>query len=202
LPRAENLQSWRIGQGIGGLRRSDVAQRGAAGKFARVEWKGVKELQAELKEFVAHCEGTGRMAAIRAIDEVVKAPAEFMRDTIRTRQQGSRWNAAVIGATFAATDLSERQGKKRMALVGVPTGSPRGRHPDVRSASNPKGIYVEWGKRSGKIVGMSLARIFESGTRKFPARPAIEPAKQQAGLKAIQMLGDGYREVLRQFQRI
>lgn len=202
MPRAENLQAWRVGQGIGGIRRSDVAARGAAGKFARVEWKGVKELQAQLREFVAHCEGTGRLAAIRAIDEVVKEPAEFLRDTIKTRQQGSRWPTSVIAATFAATDLSNRQGKKRMALVGVPTGSPRGKYPDVRSASNPKGIFVEWGKRSGKKVGMSLARIFESGTRKHSARPAVEQAKQQAGLKAIQMLGEGYREVLQQFQRM
>ena len=202
MPREANLQRWRQGGSI--LRRSDVAPRGAEGKAVRAEWKGVQELKKQIKQLNDHLEGTGNQwRLIRSIDAVFEKPTLMMRDTIADRTRSSRWPGSVTAAIFAVTDMSKSpRGKKRTSLVGVPTGSPRGRYPSVRSASNPKGIFVEWGKRSGKKVGMSLARIFESGTRKFPARPAVRPAIQQAGPAVLRELGEGFRGVLRDFEQV
>lgn len=182
------------------LRISQFAGKGGAGKAIRAEWRGVKQLRKEIDLLIGHMEGTEKSSALMAMEDVMRAPVELMRDIMKDRETSSRWPSEVIAATFADPDLSKQTGKKRAAVAGVQTGSPRGRYPDVRSRSNPRGVYVEWGKRSGKIVGMSLARIFESGTRKFPGRPAIAQAIQQAGPQALTLLGDGYRSLLRDFQ--
>lgn len=199
MGRAENLAAWRRAGGgrVGGLRRGDVVERGAAGKVVRAQWKGVKELQKGVKDLLQHMTGEQKMDGIRDIDARVMRPAaELVRSTWKERAQSSRWPSQVIESTFADTDMDKRQGRKRTALVGVKTGAPQGRAPSVRSASNPNGLYVTWGKRSGQQRGMSLARIFESGTRKFPARPALQPGLMQVGPRVLEVIGEGYKGVL------
>jgi hypothetical protein len=195
MGRAENLAAWR--RRVPALRRSDVAERGKAGKLIRAEWKGVKQLEDEVEGLLEHLEGKREQSGIRSIDrEVVGPAAEIIRDSIASRTISQRWPRAVSDAAFAFTDLSKVQGKKRQALVGIPTGAPQGKRPSIRTRENPRGLYVEWGKRSGAKRGMSLARIFESGTKKFAARPVMQQAVHQAGPAALKAMGDGYRAVL------
>lgn len=196
MGRAENLAAWR--RRVPALKRSQVAEKGAAGKVIRAQWKGVQELRKEMEEYVEHLEGKRQQDAIRSIDEKVVGPAaNIVRDAMKERAASQRWPHAVVQAMFAFTDLSKvPPGKKRMALVGVPTGAPNSKRPNVRTKDNPQGLYVTWGKRTGKKVGMSLARIFESGTKKFPARAMIEGALHSAGPKALEAMADGYRGTL------
>lgn len=195
MGRAENLAAWR--RRVPALKRSQVAEKGSAGKVVRAEWKGVQQLRKEVQEYLEHLEGTRKQEGIRSIDEKVVGPAAFIiRDGLKERATSQRWPSSVIRAMFAFTDLSKVPGGKRMALVGIPTGAPNSKRPNVRSKENPQGLYVSWGKRTGKRVGMSLARIFESGTKKFPARAVVEGALHSAGPKALEAMAEGYRGTL------
>jgi hypothetical protein len=113
-------------------------------------------------------------------------------------------------ATFAFHDLDKGRTKaqKRSALVGVKTGAP--------PRKDPK-LYVEWGdnakghatyrshliKRGGGFrigaLGMSLARIMESGTRFQAGTKFFSSAIRETKSAAIQTLVNAYKDAIKLF---
>ena len=106
--------------------------------------------------------GEGRPEFFQRIaDEITKDIGQLgasLRDKIRAVARANDVPKRVQNAVFSFSDPNAPKGtrKKRSALVGVRKGAPPRRDPN---------LYVEW-KGSGKTIGMSLATIFEKGTRK------------------------------------
>lgn len=149
------------------------------------------------------------------------AAAGVIRDAARTNAASSNWPAAVVRAIFKYSDLkdSERR-KQRGALAGIRTGAPtRGRAAVLRSGPKMKGrvdkegIYIEWnaaykmGPRRrgkgrivgtpGKLLGMSLARVMESGTTHNRATSAFRRAVVSKRQEVLNRATAGYQSVVK-----
>jgi hypothetical protein len=152
--------------------------------------------------------------------------AGVIRDAARTNAASSNWPAAVVRAIFKYSDLkdSERR-KQRGALAGIRTGAPtRGRAAVLRSGPTMKrrvdkdGIYIEWNagynmgpisrKRQrgvrkaastggGKKIGMSLARVMESGTAHNKATRAFRRAVLGKRQEVLNRATAGYQSVVK-----
>lgn len=176
----------------------------------KVQWSGVRELQRDLQALSDTLTKSDRIKLTLSIDEVIASGAHHLRDAIRSRAEAQGWPHRVQRAIFAYTDLSKRQGKKRTAIVGVRSGAPtmsRGRS-EVKSKQNPQGIYVEWiGKSfeittlvsSSKLIGESLAGMWERGTKKMRAKPAIRPGLKQDGAQSLEIIKAGCLAIIRSF---
>lgn len=93
--------------------------------------------------------------------------------------------------SFAEFDASDNSRRNRSAMVGVRTGAP------PRKDSR---LYVEWGKRSGHLKGMSLGRIFESGTKRgIKPRRFFRNAWFSTRSKVLSILTSAYTEAIRRF---
>lgn len=135
--------------------------------------------------------------AQQEVQEGFRAAAILVRDKARA-------NAAIGGvprrlfsgprpAIFAFTDFQHGTDdkRKRSALVGIRTGA---------APRKDKTLYVEWGRKGRGLKGISLARIFESGTHRgirprrffrsavFSTRSAVARMVTQAYYRAIATL--------------
>lgn len=164
----------------------------------RAEVQGLRELKLTLNGLMeaigqdaSLSPGQKSAVAIRAaaaLSQYAGEAAKEIRDAARSNAQAAGWPAAVVRAIFKYNDPNAQKSRNRSsALVGVRKGAPP--RADIRSESNPSGIYVEWrakyaftairlkGRRKGKKVfqskgtnaagkklGMGLATIFERGT--------------------------------------
>jgi HK97 gp10 family phage protein len=123
-----------------------------------------------------------------AIGMELREAAGIISDKAESNARSARWphEALSVGA-FRFFNPAK---PKTTALAGF---SKRGRNRPYRIG------YVEWGKRSGKLVGESLARMFEYGTSKMRARPALRPAISSSRSQVLDRIADGYRKVITTF---
>ena len=185
------------------------------GKLFKVEVTGVRELQLNLRALIRDLGVEEQIVAKAEAYEVIADAADSIRDVARRNARSQGWPDQVVDAIFSFKDFSKAKTKKqKAAMVGIRTGAPP--HLELHTRQQ-KGLYVEWfpgrskstrakslvlpGTKSAKgdgslqKVGMSLGRMFESGTSKMKARPAFRPAvlsergnvlaKIRAGLGAI-----------------
>lgn len=147
--------------------------------------------------------------------------AAIIRDTARTNASASKWSAAVVRAIFKYSDLKESERKgQRGALAGVRTGAGRmGRAPQLRSGPrmgnrvDKSGLFVEWnagyqyGPRrkgkgritatAGRLIGMSLGRIMETGTKKNTATHAFQRAVRARRGDVLRRTAESYSAAVR-----
>jgi hypothetical protein len=124
-----------------------------------VEVSGLKELQQAVSKLVDAVDGQEMQTGMAQI----AAHGEWM---MKAEMRDQNWPKEAIESTFAYGKLppSNRRRSGPSALFGV----------RKRGRSRPWAPgYVEWGKRTGKVVGESLATMFEFGTAKMSARPAM-----------------------------
>jgi hypothetical protein len=122
----------------------------------------------------------------------------ILRDAARTAITGR--SRRVTSATFAFADLDAGRTKaqKRTSLVGVRTGAP----PRL-----DRSIYRVWGagstRKNGTTatngLGISLGRIFESGTRYQRGTRFFSSAIRNTKSRAISTLVTAYKDAIRLF---
>lgn len=132
------------------------------------------------------------------ITDAFREAAHIVRDRARGNAQSGgvpkRLYSGSRPAIFAFTEFDAARDKKRQrsALVGVRTGAPPRKDPR---------LYVEWGKAGGR-KGMSLARIFESGTRHgIRPRRYFRSAIFATRGRVLSVLTDGYRRAVDIFNK-
>lgn len=150
----------------------------------KTEVVGIKELNKRVSQFVSAMSDPERAAAKETVAAGIADAAVYVRDQMRAKQRAAGWPKRLEAAAFAFTDLQKSQRGRLTALAGVRTGAPP--RLDQR-------IYMEWSPRSGNTskraakakdrrqaaghnptkIGMSLAAMYEYGTSKMRARPAI-----------------------------
>jgi len=169
------------------------------GKRWAVEFANLREVRArftEISNTISGIQGVrSNAAAERIINSQFAAVSEFLRDKIRSTAAARGVPKRVQAAVFAFTDLSKGQTarKQRSTLVGVRKGAPPRR--DSR-------LYVEW-KGSGKTIGMSLATIFEKGTRDKRIKPRryFRDAYFSARSAILTRLTAAYKQAIESFNR-
>ena len=130
-----------------------------------VEAKNLKEMKLRFADISRTIDGD-RLTSLRSVAKYITEAYQTAATAVRDR---ARYNAQTKGVprrlfsgsrpaifSFAEFDASTDRKRNRSALVGVRTGAPPRRDPR---------LYVEWGRQTAR-KGMSLARIFESGTRR------------------------------------
>jgi hypothetical protein len=172
-----------------------------AGRW-RVEVTGLKAVQTSFAELSAMLLADGQVNKYRRGLDIVKsgfARASFMlRDAARSAL-GNK-SRRVTAATFAFADLDagRTRAQKRSSLVGVRTGAP----PRL-----DRSIYRVWGagstRKNGTTatngLGISLGRIFESGTRYQRGTRFFSSAIRNGKSSAISTLVNAYKEAIRVF---
>lgn len=144
-----------------------------------VEVYGLQELQdriLKLKDSVAGDEAQAVLADI----------AQRGAKRIRAEAQSQHWPYKAIESVFAYT-RRHNESKVMSTLCGI----------RKRGNSKPWAAgYVEWGKRTGKLLGESLATMYEYGTSKLSARPAMRPVMSEMRSTVPKNIADGYRSII------
>lgn len=123
-----------------------------------VEVSGLKELQDKLKGLIDAADGPEMQAGLGQIANT----GEWM---LKAEARDQHWPHEAIESTFSYAKMPPTNRRKNgpSALFGI----------RKRGRSKPWAPgYAEWGKRTGKLVGESLATMYEFGTSKMSARPA------------------------------
>lgn len=124
-----------------------------------VEVSGLQELQKTVASLIDAVDGAEMQAGFA---EIAKT-GEWM---LKAEARDQNWPKEAVESTFSYGKLapSNRRRQGPSAIFGF----------KKRGRSRPYAPgYVEWGKRAGKLVGESLATMFEFGTSKMAARPAM-----------------------------
>lgn len=148
--------------------------------------------------------------------------ANIIKQETISGAQRKRWPRAVIErAIFKYSDPDKGPGRrqhKMSALAGVRTGArvpkemdiyrewvPRGAGAvSMLGRSKSRGYFARWNRAAGAKIGMSLAAIFERGTRgitaytrkRWPTLKAFEPAVSRSQIAVIAKVRDGLRETI------
>lgn len=172
-----------------------------AGRW-RAEVQGLKDAQTSFAELSSMLLAEGRVSKYQRGLAIVKAGFQqaslLLRDAARAALGGK--SRRVTAATFAFFDLDAGRTKaqKRSSLVGVRTGAP----PRL-----DRTIYRVWGagsaRKNGTIatngLGISLGRIFESGTRYQRGTRFFSAAIRGTKSRAISTLVNAYRDAIAYF---
>jgi len=163
-----------------------------SGKKWGAEIANLKETQVRFAEVVRAMDGDDRAAFRAAKDRISKRFAEvsrFLRDKARLNVAMAGGPRRVRAAIFAFTDFdaSKDTRRKRSTLVGVRTGA----RPRL-----DKNIFFEWGKGTGRR-GMSLGRIYESGTRFVRGSRFFRNAVFSTKTAILNRLAEAYRDAVR-----
>ncbi len=141
---------------------------GSGGKRWAVDITNLREVQARFREIANEISGISGIRSNKTADNILNqqftAISEYLRDRIRASAVAKGAPKRVQDAVFAFSDPNApKRGNRnrRSALVGVRKGAPPRR--DNR-------LYVEW-RGTGKTIGMSLATLFEKGSRDRRIRP-------------------------------
>jgi len=172
-----------------------------AGRW-RVEVQGLKAVQTSFAELSSILTADDRVEKYQRGLAIVKygfaQASMILRDAARSALGGK--SRRVTAATFAFADLDAGRTKaqKRSSLVGVRTGAP----PRL-----DKSIYRVWGagstRKNGTTatngLGISLGRIFESGTRYQRGTRFFSSAIRNTKSRAISTLVTAYKDAIKLF---
>lgn len=126
------------------------------------------------------------------ITEAFTAVSDELRDKTKLRRAIKSAPRRLDKAIFSFSDLSKvrSKAKRRSVLVGVKTGAP------PRLDTN---LYKRWGRRlnahnvvTKRAVGMSIARMFESGTSKIQPMNFFASAITQSRSGILKRLAEAY----------
>lgn len=174
--------------------------RPVSGKKFAVEAANIRALQVRFTDIARAADGdkTQLTNASAAIGAAFASVAKLIRDKARTNLSSSRYPNVMrrLGAAiFAFTDPNRPSDRnKRSSLVGVRTGAP---------PRKDGFIYVTWGKghrrRKDNTVavnglGVSLAHIFNRGTKNRKIKPTrfFHNALYQTKAAAVRMIHSAY----------
>jgi len=139
-----------------------------------VEFKNLKEIKTRFHE-IARAISAEQAGSLRSVSDIIlasyKEAAWVVKEAaLRNASSGSvprRIFSGARPAIFAVPLVSENISRirvyQRSAMVGVRTGA---------APRLDRSQYKEWGGSKGNLKGMSLGRIFESGTHR-----GIKPVK-------------------------
>lgn len=177
----------------------------AGGKRWQIEFENLKEVRVTFQQIADVISGTLRYqkdnaAAATIISEAFVEVSHYLRDKIRSNAAGRGVPNRVQAAVFAFTDMDKGRTsrKQRSTLVGVRKGAP------PRKDSR---LYVEWGGHgrhggSGANLGMSLATIFEKGTKRgIKPRRYFRDAYFSARSTILVRITAAYKSAIESFNR-
>lgn len=164
--------------------------------------QGMKELTAKLNQL----SGDDPQLA-QDIMTVLGDAAGEVRDAMRSSAAAAGWPRLLIDtAFFSAADLAKGQySTRRRATLSALAGISKG-HKDP---TDPR--YKEWhaARNAGLLrpgvvrdvppggkVGMGFATMYEFGTSRMPARPAIRQAITTMRAKVREIIASGLKEIL------
>lgn len=147
-----------------------------------VETTGLKELQDNVSRLIDRMDGVEVQAGMAQIAK----HGEWM---LKAEARDQHWPAEAIESAFSYGKLpaANRRSRGPSALFGF---RKRGRTRPWAPG------YVEWGKRAGKLVGESLATMFEFGTAKMRARPAARIVVQAMRAFYPEMAAGVFRNII------
>jgi HK97 gp10 family phage protein len=152
---------------------------------------GIRELRARLQDVLS--EEKLRQSTGALVQEV----ADKVRDRMRSNARAAGWPSSIIPYVFAVSDDIAR-GKIR-ALAGVSKGGKNKTHPmyrEWRAGKHPKSPKAK--VSPGGKVGMGWPTMWEFGTSRQPARPAIGPAITSMKKEISDMMATGLRKIMRE----
>jgi hypothetical protein len=152
-----------------------------------VEVSGLKELQDKLKGLVDAVDGQEMQGGMA---EIAKT-GEWM---LKAEARDQNWPKRAVDSTFSYGKMppARKRSKGPSALFGF----------RKRGRSRPWAPgYVEWGKRTGKLVGESLATMFEFGTAKMRAKPATRVVISAMRAMYPEMVGKVMERILAKHQK-
>lgn len=202
------------------------------GKIAKAEVLGIRNLRVSLNDLlsgVCNAEGiakrsaAGRAAADKINGFVGEAAQLIKRETV-ANAMARRWPRAVVAAIFKYNDPHAPQGKKwGTALAGIRTGArprldekifreweaTRFFQPMSFSRARKKNRKLPRMVTPGTLLGISLARIYETGTRGPTAwtrkswKPtyAFRDAVALTRTAALGLVREGYEKAIDIIQR-
>ena len=174
----------------------------ASGKKWGAEIANLKETQVRFSEIVHAISGDDKSLFRQAKEHISKRFVEvsqFLRDKARDNIAMVDGPRRLRAAVFAFTDFdaSRDPRRKRATLVGVRTGAP--------PRNDPKLFFV-WGRGSTRRkgggvarrgIGMSLGRIYETGTRFRRGARYFRNAVFSTKSTILNQLASAYKDAVR-----
>lgn len=170
---------------------------GTGGKRWSVEFTNLRDVQSRFNTIANTVSGIKgvreNVTASNILAQEFARVSEYFRDRVRALAGARGVPRRVQEAVFAFTDLTKGSTarKQRATLVGVRKGAPPRR--DNR-------LYVEW-RGTGKTIGMSLATIFEQGTkdRRIKPRRYFRDAYFSSRAVVLTRLTQAYKKAIESF---
>jgi hypothetical protein len=216
---------------VGNLRTGNTGKDFGNAKAVSLEVKGLKQTEdafATLMSVVTDdsmisADIRSRLAdeARQTIADYLGGAAQIIRDQVIMGARGRRWPTEVIKSIFKWSSKNEAKGRRRGSLAGIRLGAPphydekifrlwnakydfqpmsftRGRRGRLKKAKRPRMNWV------GQELGISLARIYESGTRNptawtrraWPASHVFENAVSRSQVSAVRFAQQGYEKAI------
>jgi len=169
-------------------------------KWFNAEIKNLNAVRKRFREISKVIEGRDPELYKQAWSVITKAfatQADALRDKTRLRRAIKSAPRRLDKAIFSFSDISKVKSmtKRRSVLVGIRTGAP----PRI-----DRKIYKEWGGKLGahnvrvtKRVGMSIARMFESGTQKIQGMNFFKSAIMQTRDGILRKLAESYSQAVK-----
>jgi HK97 gp10 family phage protein len=152
----------------------------AGGRSAEVV--GLRELSRKLDRLKS------AVASQEASAAVGKA-AGTGREAIRSSMRGAGWPASLISKAFSTDGVNKRG--KIVALFGV---NKQSNMVVWNAGPNPKSPRAKVGE--GGKVAMSMVSMFEFGTTRMQAKPAVRPAIQGSKSQMVQTTAAEFKAII------
>lgn len=149
--------------------------------------QGLEELQANVADLINRFSGTEAQAGMA---QIAKTGAWMLESEARDQN----WPHEAVESVFSFGKLppERRQKKGPSALFGF----------RKRGRSRPWAPgYVEWGKRTGKLVGESLATMYEFGTAKMSAKPAARQVVTSMRAMYPDMVAKVFKQLIEKYAK-
>jgi hypothetical protein len=168
-----------------------------------VEFQNLREVKARFQG-IAKAISAEKAGTLQSVSEIIRLAYWEAAWTVRSvaldnarsggvaRRLYGGSKPAIFAVPLAKDTQSSVRARKRSSMVGVRTGA-RPRHDPT--------LFREWGFGSGKR-GMSLGRMFETGTRKIKPRHYFRRAVWGTRGKVISILTKAYNYAIGRLNRI
>jgi len=148
--------------------------------------QGLKQLEGKLKELLPE---NPKMA--QAAQQLVAETSKMAADQMRANARSAGWPSAAVNSIFSYGQSQPGKRKKITALAGV---NKRRNMAEWTATANPRSPNAKVG--AGGKVAMSLPTMYEFGTSRMRAHPAIRPAVQQVRGQVVSQLSAGITDII------
>lgn len=136
---------------------------------------GLKELKDKLNDLTALEDFSKSRQVQVQVHKVLGSAAAIGRDAIKSKARSMRWPSHVIENAFSFSDPDKSKRGKPAALFGV---NKQRSLVEWRAGKNPKSPRAK--ASPGTKISESLATMYEIGTSRMAARPAVRPAVKES----------------------